>query len=74
MMNKKGFALLLVFAVLTALSAMLIAFLAMVSGEIRSVRAGLHNIQAFYVAEAGAGESAAGVDDRRASGRLGRNE
>lgn len=52
-MNKKGFALLLVFAVLTALSAMLIAFLAMVSGEIRSVRAGLHNIQAFYVAEAG---------------------
>jgi len=52
-MNKKGFALLLVFAVLTALSAMLIAFLAMVSGEIRSVRAGLHNIQAFYIAEAG---------------------
>lgn len=52
-MGKKGFALLLVLAVLTALSAMLIAFLAMVSGEIKGVKAGLHDIQAFYLAEAG---------------------
>ncbi|MDP8230462.1 MAG: discoidin domain-containing protein [Candidatus Gorgyraea atricola] len=53
MINKRGFALLLVFAVLVALSSILFAFLAMVSGEMRNVSAGLQNIQAFYIAEAG---------------------
>jgi len=52
-MNRKGYALLLVYVILTALSAMLFAFLIMVRGSMKSAHAGMQNIQASSIAEAG---------------------
>ena len=52
--NRNGFALiLLVFVIMVGLSGVLAAYLNMVSNEIKSTSAGLRNVQAFYIAEAG---------------------
>jgi hypothetical protein len=51
--NKRGAALILVFFILVGLSGIAFAFISMVSDEIGSAGAGLRNIQAFYIAEAG---------------------
>jgi len=51
--NEKGVALILVFIVLIGLSVIVSAFITMINYEIRSAGAGLRNMQAFYIAEAG---------------------
>lgn len=51
--RERGAVLILAFVILVGLSGVLLAFLAMVSHEIRSVGAGLRNMEAFYIAEAG---------------------
>ena len=51
--NERGAVLILVFVILVGLSGVAFAFLTMVSDEIGSAGAGLRNIQAFYIAEAG---------------------
>lgn len=51
--SKRGAALILVFIILIGLSGIAFAFLAMLSDEIGSAGAGLKNMQAFYIAEAG---------------------
>ncbi len=53
MIKKKGTALILVFLTFVGLSGIAFAFLTMVSDEIGSTGAGLWNMQAFYIAEAG---------------------
>ena len=51
--NKRGAALILVFLIFVGLSGIAFVFLTMVRDEIGSAGAGLWNIQAFYLAEAG---------------------
>jgi len=53
MTNKKGVVLLLVLVILVGLSLVAFAFLSMSSYEIKSAGAGLLNMRAFYIAEAG---------------------
>lgn len=51
--NEKGIALILVFVTMVVLSGVALAFLSIVNYEIGSSGAGLRNMQAFYIAEAG---------------------
>jgi hypothetical protein len=51
--NRKGIALILVFLVFVGLSGVTLAFLTMVNYGMVSAGAGLKNMQAFYIAEAG---------------------
>lgn len=51
--NEKGAVLILVFVMLVGLSGLAFAFVTMVTDETRSTGAGLRNMQAFYIAEAG---------------------
>lgn len=51
--NETGVALILVFIILIGLCVIVSAFITMVNYEIRSAGAGLRNMQAFYIAEAG---------------------
>lgn len=51
--NNSGFILLFTLAVLLGLSGLALAFLSMLAQEIKGVGAGLLNIRAFYIAEAG---------------------
>ena len=51
--REKGAILIIVFVVMVALSGVAFAFLTMISQETKSAGAGLLNMQAFYIAEAG---------------------
>lgn len=51
--DKGATLIILTFVIMVGLSGVLVAYLDMVSSEIRSGRLGLRNIQAFYIAEAG---------------------
>ncbi len=51
--NKRAVALVFTFMLLAALTSVAVAFFAMTSDEIRSTGAGLNDIKAFYIAEAG---------------------
>lgn len=53
MTNKKGIVLIFVLVILVGLSLVAFAYLSMVSYEMKSVGAGLLNMRAFYIAEAG---------------------
>ena len=51
--NRRGVALIYTFIILIGLSGVALALLTMFSDEIKSTGAGLHNTEAFYIAEAG---------------------
>jgi len=53
MTDKKGSVLIFVFVIMVGLSGLALALLTMTGNEIRSSGAGLWNMQAFYIAEAG---------------------
>lgn len=53
MMTEKGFVLIFTLVILTGLSVLAFAFLSAVSDEMSTVNAGLLNMRAFYIAEAG---------------------
>lgn len=51
--SKGAILIILAFVIMVGLTGVLVAFMTMISHEMRSARLGLRNIQAFYIAEAG---------------------